>query len=138
MCGCSRLLTCASRACYGVYGDVVSQQTCFCQRQQTQLYACGEATWVGKMLAFGYSLAMCLWQTIYIVVGGSCDAEILRHIDYLHFLRDGMLLQEGFRLSVAEAEEYHIDIVERHLRCKLQVCLANQSLMNIAYLIASV
>ena len=49
---------------------------------------------------------MCLWQAINVVVGRSRDAEVLRHIDYLHPLRDGVFLQEGLRLSVAEAEEY--------------------------------
>ena len=73
-----------------------------------------------------------LWQTIDIVVV-SLDAEILSEVDNLHVLGDGVLLQELFTLAVSEAEEHHVDLVERHLVRELQIRLADESLMYIAH-----
>jgi hypothetical protein len=49
-----------------------------------------------------------------------------------------MLLEELFALAVAEAEENHVDILERHLVCEPQVCIADEALVYITHQIAGV
>jgi hypothetical protein len=44
-----------------------------------------------------------------------------------------MLLEEGLALAVAEAEEYDIDILERHLVSKHQVGVAYESFVYVAH-----
>ena len=66
------------------------------------------------MLALCDGVSVYLWQAIDIIVS-ALDAEVLGKVDYLHSLRDGMLVEECLALTVAETEEYHINIVERHV-----------------------
>jgi hypothetical protein len=49
-----------------------------------------------------------------------------------------MLHQELLALAVAEAEEYYVDILERHLVCEPQVCIADEALVYITHQIAGV
>ena len=76
-------------------------------------------------------------QTIDIVVV-ALDTEVLGKVNDLDILWDGVLLQEGFALSVSEAEEDDIDLVKWHLIGELQVRFANESFMYIAHQIARI
>jgi predicted RNA-binding protein associated with RNAse of E/G family len=49
-----------------------------------------------------------------------------------------MLHQELLALAVAEAEEYYVDILERHLISKSQFRIADESFVDIAHQIAGV
>ena len=63
----------------------------------------------------------------------SLDTEVLCEVDNLHIVRDSMFLEESFALAMTEAEEHHIDLIERHLVGKAEVCITDKSLMDIAY-----
>ena len=78
-----------------------------------------------------------LGQTIYIVVI-TLDAEVLCHIDNLHVFRNGVLLEESLALTMPEAEEHHIHLVERHIGSKTQVGVADESFVYIADKIACI
>ncbi len=78
-----------------------------------------------------------LGQAIDVVVV-ALDAEVLRQVDDFYFCGNGMLLEECLTLPMAEAEEYHIDLVERHLVGELQIGIANQTFVHITHQIACV
>ena len=137
MSGSSRLLSGTRRTCDGIDSDVVSKQTSLCQWQQSELYAGGKTTRVCQVLALCYLFTMCLWQSIHIVVV-ALDAEVLCQVYYLHVGRDGVFLQESLTLAMTEAEEHHVNLVERHLAGELQFCLAHESLMHVIYLVAGI
>ena len=69
---------------------------------------------------------------------GALDAEVLCQVDDLNVGRDGVLLKERLALAMAEAEEYHVDLVERHLVSKLQVGLADEAFVYVRNQIACV
>ena len=71
-----------------------------------------------------------LWQTINIIVV-ALDAEVLCQVDDFYVLWDGVLFEECLALAVSEAEEYHINLIERHLIGKLQIGIANQTFVHI-------
>jgi len=64
--------------------------------------------------------------------------EILCQIDNLDVLGDGMFLQELLTLSVSEAEEYNINLIEGHLVGEAHIGLANETFMDVADQVASV
>ena len=76
-------------------------------------------------------------QTIDIVVV-ALDTEVLGKVNDLDILWDGVLLQEGFALSVPEAEEDDIDLVKWHFIGKLQVRFADKTFMYIAHQITRI
>ena len=49
-----------------------------------------------------------------------------------------MLAQELLALAVAEAEEHHVDLFERHLAGEPQVGVAIQALMHVGHKVACV
>ena len=106
-------------------------------RQQSDLYTSGKTARIGHVLSLLDFFLVDFWQTIDVVVI-ALDAEILCEIDNLYVLGNGMFLQECLAFAVAEAEEYHVNLVERHFVGKLQVSLANQSFVHVANRIASV
>ena len=89
------------------------------------------------MLRFLDILPVNLWQAIDIVVV-ALDAEVLRQVDNLHVLRNGVLLEECLALAMTEAEEYDVDLVERHLVSKLQIGLADEAFVYVGNQIAGV
>ena len=66
------------------------------------------------------------------------DAEVLCEINDLYPFGDGMLLEEGLTLAVTETEEHDVNLIKRHLVGELQICLANQPLVNITDKIAGI
>ena len=89
------------------------------------------------MLATGYGILMCLRQAVDIVMV-SLDAKVLRQVDNLYSFGDGVLLKECLTLAVSEAEEYDVNLVERHLVGKLQVGVADEAFVNVRNQIACV
>lgn len=138
VCGAHRLLTCTGRAGDGVYSDIVGEQSGFCQGQQTELYAGGKATGISQMLALADLLTVYLGQAVHIVVCGSRDAEVLRQVDDLHMLGDGVLLQELLALAMAETEEYHIHLIEGHGVGETQVGIAQEALVHVGHEVACI
>ena len=82
-------------------------------------------------------IAMGLGQAIDIVVI-ALDAEILCQVDDLDIGWDLMFLEECLALAVAEAEEHHIDLVERHVGRETEIGIANQALVHIRETVASI
>ena len=118
--------------------NVAANQACLKGWQQRQLYAGGKAAGIGKMLALGNGFAVRLGQAVDVVVRRRSNAEVLRKVDYLHALGNGVLLQERLALAVSEAEEHHINLVERHLAGEFHFGFANQTFVNVVHLIAGV
>ena len=121
----------------GIHADVLLQQVEVGGGQQSQLDAGGEAAGVGYVLGV-LNLAFIDFRQSVDIVMVAFDAEVLRQVDNLHVLRDGVLLQELLALAVAEAEEDYIHLLEGHLVGKREVRLANESLMHVAHQIAGV
>ncbi len=136
--GGTRLLSGTRRARNGINGNVVVEQAELGSGQQSQLYARGKAAWIGNMLRLGYGVVIDFRQTIYVVIAIALEAEVLRKVDYLHMGRYPVLLEERLALAVAEAEEHHIDLVERHIGTELQVGFAIQTLVHVGYKIAGI
>ena len=136
--GGTRLLSGTRRTRNGVHGNVVVEQAELGSRQQSQLYTCGETTWISHVLRLGYGVVIDFGQTIYVVVALALEAEVLRKVDYLHMGRYLVLLEERLALAVAEAEEHNIDLVERHIGTELQVGFAIQTFVHVGYKIAGV
>ena len=90
----------------------------------------GEAAGIGNVLSICDIFLVNLRQTIDVVVV-TFDAEILSQIDDLDVSRDAVFLEESLALAVSKAEEDYIDLVKGHLVGKLQICLANQTFMDI-------
>ena len=133
----SRFLACTCRSRDGIHCDVVGKQSCLCQWEQTQLDTGGKTSGVGQMLALTDGIPVGLGQTIDKVVS-SLDAEVLRHVDDLDTGRDVVFAKVGFAFAMTEAEEHHIDLVERCLVGERQVGIAIESLMNSSYRIACI
>ena len=89
------------------------------------------------MLCGGNLVVVDFGQSIYVVVT-AFDAEILCQVDDFHVGGYGMFLEERLALSVTEAEEHHVNLVERHLVGKLQFGIAYESFMNITYKVACI
>ena len=136
--GGARLLSGTRRTRNGIHRNVVGEQAELGGGQQSQLYARGEATGISHMLRLGYGFAIDFGQTVYVVVALALKAEVLRKVDYLDVGRYLVLLKERLALAVAEAEEHHIDLVERHIGTELQVGFAIQALMHVGYKIAGI
>ena len=66
--GGTRLLSGTRRTRNGINGNVVVEQAELGGGQQTQLYTCGETTWVCHVLRLGYGVAIDFGQTIYVVI----------------------------------------------------------------------
>ena len=90
------------------------------------------------MLGLGYLLVVNLRQSVHKVVSGSRNAEVLCQIYYLDIGRDMVLLQKGFALAMAEAEEHHVDLFERHSVGKPHCGVAIQSLVYIGEQVAGI
>ena len=110
--------------------DVVFQQIEVGGRQQTKLDAGGKTARVSHMLGFLDVFLVDLRQTIHVVVV-AFDAEILCQVDDFYMSRDAVLFEESLALTMAEAEEYNVNLVEGHLVSKLQIGIANQTFMHI-------
>ena len=117
--------------------DIAADNAGLQGRQHGQLDTSGKAAGVSQVLGLADGIAMGLRQSVDVVVRAG-DAEVLCQIDNLHVGGDGVLLEEGLALAVAEAEEDHVDLVERHLVGELQVGLAYESLMDVAHGVACV
>ena len=135
--GGTRFLTCTSTSRYSVHRNVIIYKPHLCSRQKPELYTCGETAGVGNVYCISDLLFVYLWESVYIIVF-AFDAEILCEVDYLHVGRNVVFLQELLALAVPEAEEHHINIIERHLRSELQVGVANQSFVHISNGIARI
>ena len=81
--GGTRLLSGTRRTRYGVHRNVIVEDAEFGSGQETELYTCGEATWISYMLRLGYSVVIDFGQTINVVVAITLQAEVLRKVDYL-------------------------------------------------------
>ena len=136
--GGTRLLSGTRRTRNGINGNVVVEQAELGGGQQSQLYTCGKAAWIGNMLRLGYGVAIDFGQTIYVVVALALEAEVLRKVDYLHMGRYLVLLEERLALAMTEAEKHYIDLVERHIGTELQVGFAIQTFVHVGYKIAGV
>ena len=90
------------------------------------------------MLRLGYSFFVDFGKTIYVVIARSLKSEVLCKVDYFHVLWYGVLLEKSLTLTMAEAEEHHIHLVERHLGGERQVAVAIQSLVHLSHGIASI
>ena len=135
--GCAGLLTSTGGTGYAVHVDVSAQQSCLQCRKQCQLYAGGKATGIGKVHAVTGLLAMCLGQTVDIVVVAG-NAEVLCQVYDAHMCRDVMLLQEGTALAMTKTEEHHVDLLPGHLAGKAEVGLAIQALVHFAHRVAGI
>ena len=134
----TRLLSGTRRTRNGVHGNVVVEQAKLGSRQQTQLYTCGETTWISHVLRLGYGVVIDFGQTIYVVIALALESEVLRKVDYLHMGRYLVLLEERLALAMTETKEHYIDLVERHIGTELQVGFAIQTLVHVGYKIAGV
>ena len=128
--GSSGLLTSASRTCDGINSHILLQQIEICCWQQCNLNTGGKASRIGYMLSLHDVFLVDLGQTINIIVV-ALDAEVLCQVDDFYVLWDGVLLEECLALAVSEAEEYHINLIERHLVGKLQIGITNQTFVDI-------
>ena len=137
MCCRPWFLSCSGRACYGIDSDVVDEESGFCQWEETELNAGGEATRVGQMEARGNVSPVYLGQTVDVVVV-TLDAEVLRKVNYLDIGRYGVFLEECFALAMAKAEEDDIDLVEGHLRGEPQFGVAHEAFVDIVHFVASI
>ena len=137
VCRCAGLLTCTGRTGYAVHVDVAAQHASLEGGEQSQLYAGGKATGIGKVHGATCLLAVCLGQTIDIVVF-SGNAEVLCQVYDTHMGWDVVLLQEGTALAMTEAEEHHVHLLPGHLAGKAQVGFAIQSLVYLAHGIAGI
>ena len=90
------------------------------------------------MLRLGYSFFVDFGETIYVVIARSLKSEVLCKVDYFHVLWYGVLLEKSLTLTMAEAEEHYIHLVERHLGGECQVAVAIQSLVHLSHGIASI
>lgn len=133
----SWLLSCTSRTCNGIDCNVVDEHTSLCEWEKTKLDASGEAAWVGKVLALCCLFAVDFRESIHVVVV-ALDAEVLCQVHNLHAGRDVMLLKELLALAMTEAEEYDVNIVERHFARELEVGLADESFVNVIDIVACV
>ena len=89
------------------------------------------------MLCLCYLSLIHFRQAINIIMI-SCNSEILCQVNNLYILWYSMLLQELLALAMSETEEHHIYLVERHLVGKLQICVAQQTLVYVGNGIASI
>ena len=69
-------------------------------------------------------------QAIHIVVV-ALDAKVLCKVNDFHVCRDGVLFDESLAFAVSEAEEQHIDLIERHLGSELQVTIPVESFVHV-------
>ena len=137
MCCRPWFLSCSGRACYGIDSDVVDEESGFCQWEETELNAGGEAARVGQMEARGNVSPVYLGQTVDVVVV-TLDAEVLRKVNYLDIGRYGVFLEECFALAMAKAEEDDIDLVEGHLRGELQFGVTHEAFVDIVHFVACI
>ena len=100
--------------------------------------ACSEATWVCHVLRLCDFVLVDFWQTIYIVVARSLKTEVLCQVNNLDIGGNLVLFEERFALAVAETEEHHIHLVERHIGYELHIGLTIQSFVDICEQIARV
>ena len=90
----------------------------------------------GKTAGIGYVLCLLdvllvdFRQTIDVVVA-ALDAEVLCQVDYFNVLGDGVFFEESLALAVTESEEDDVNLVEGHRVGKLQIGIANESLVDI-------
>ena len=136
--GSGRFLACPRRTRYAVYVYVSADDAGFQGRQHGKLYAGGKATWVGKVAAAAYRVPVGLRQAIYIVVRRCRYAEVLRQVDDLHVRWYGVLAEECLALSMPEAEEHHVDLVEWHVGGEPQVCLSLQPTVYVRHQVAGI
>ena len=101
------------------------------------------------MAGFGDALPVDFWQAIDEVVAfgrwvlGSFhllrrQPEVLSKVDDFYTFGDVVCLHERLALAVAETEEDHVDLIERHVGRKLQVSIAIKSLMHGRHVVAGV
>ena len=137
MCCSSWLLTCACTACDAVDVNVSTDDSRLYGWQQGELYTRGEATRIGYVTGTPGYLAMCLGQSVDIVVI-AFNAKVLGEVYYPDSLWDFMFTQKLLALAMAEAEKYHVDFVPGHCGCKFHFCLANESFVNFGNLVACI
>ena len=90
------------------------------------------------MSAFFYLFAMDFGQTVNVVVRWCGNSEILCHIDDFHIVGNVVLIQERPTFAVSEAEEHHVNLVERHFGGKPKVGFAHKAFVHIAHKVSRV
>ncbi len=137
----------AGRPRDGVDADVALEQSHLGGGQQSELDAGGEAAGIGHMLRLGDAAAVDFGQAIdeVVVLGRRMlrghhlvgrQTEVLRQVDDLHPFGDVVGLHKRLALAMTEAEEHHVDVVERHVGGELQVGVAVETLVDGRYIIA--
>ena len=121
----------------GINADIFLQQVQVGGRQQCHLNGSSKATRISHMLSLLDVFFVNLWQTVDIVVV-TFDAEILCQVDDLNISRNRVFFQECLALTVTEAEEYHIHLIEGHLVGEFQIGFTCQPFMDITHQIAGV
>ena len=143
--GGAGLLTGTRRARDGIHADGTVEQAHLCRRQQRQLDARGKAAGVGQVARLTNLRAVDLGQSVdeVVALAGECqrvalDAEVLRQVDDLNMRRDGVLPEKGFALTVAEAEEEHVDRVKGHGVAEAQRGVADEPFVDVGDEVAGI
>ena len=135
--GGAGLLACTRGARNGVDGHVLGEQSHLGSRQQGHLNGCGKTSGVGHVLRLDNLGLVDFRQSVDVVVV-ALNAEVLREVDNLDAVGDGVLLQERFALAVTETEEDNVYLIEWHLVGKTQISVTNQSFVHVADQIAGI
>ena len=150
--GGAGFLSRSGRAGDGVHADVVLEQVHVGCGQQGQLYGGGEATGVGHMLRIDDVGFVQLRQAVdkttpHSSLGSAAllckelltpHSEVLRQVDDLHLLGNGVLLEEGLALAVSEAEEQDVGLLKWQLVGEAQVSVAGEPFVHVAHQVAGV
>ena len=64
------------------------------------------------------------------------QTEVLRQVDDLHPFGDVVGLHKRLTLAMTEAEEHHVDVVERHVGGELQVGVTVETLVDGRHVVA--
>ena len=121
----------------GINADILLQQVQVGGRQQCHLNGSSKATRISHMLSLLDVFFVNLWQTVDVVVI-ALDTEVLCEVDNFHIRRDGVLLEKCLALAVTEAEEYDVDLVERHRVGKFQISLTDESFVHVTQQISCI
>ena len=134
--GGPRFDSCSCRACNAVDNNIAVEHSCFCKRDERQLYRRGEASWISDFRGRTDSAAVHFRKTIDIPLG--FIAEILCEIDHFQPVGPNISIPEFGAFAVPGTKKDDIDGVERMRVGEPQSSVAEQSFVNIRYRIAGV
>ena len=138
MCGGTGFLSGSGTAGNAIHMNVATDKTVSQSWQHGQLDASGKASGIGQMIASADLVTMGLGQSVYIIMAGRSNAEVLCQVDNLHMLGYAVFLQESLALAMAKTEEHHIHLVKRHIGRKLHFCFTNEAFMHGINLVSGV